>query len=127
MVYMSTSAERMRRLRERRAAEIESSGPAATVEDNLLAPSVRKTLAALELGEQDAAAGRLAFAYAVTIDAADKPAAALRWLGPELLKALEALGATPAARARLPKTEPQRAGVSKLDQLRQRSIRQDRP
>ena len=123
MAVMSTSAERMRRLRERRAAEMEAGGPQVRDADELLAPDVRATIAALELGGQDAAAAQLALALANAIDVADKPAAALRWLGPELLKCLESLGATPAARARLPKPERPRL-PGKLDQLRTVHARQ---
>ena len=103
---------------------MEAGEPRVRDADELLAPDVRATIAALKLDGQDAAAAQLALALANAIDAADKPAAALRWLGPELLKCLEALGATPAARARLPKREQPRAGVSKLDQMRTVHARQ---
>ena len=96
---VSTSTERMRRLRERRAALIEP-GPGAALRDadELLAPAVEETITALKLGERDTAAAQLARQYARTIDAAQDPAWAARWLGPLLLKALESLGATPMAR-----------------------------
>jgi hypothetical protein len=97
---MSTSAERMRRLRERRAASI-GSAPGAPLRDadELLVPAVEETLAALKLGERDAAAAQLARTYARVIDQAADQAQALRWVGPLLLKSLEALGATPLSRA----------------------------
>ena len=96
---VSTSAERMRALRARRAAEIEPTDhPGLRDADELLGPAVEETLAALKLTERDAAAAQLARRYAAAIDAAASPAAALRHLGPLLAKALEALRATPAAR-----------------------------
>lgn len=69
--------------------------------DRLLAPAVAKTIAALTLADEDAAAVRLAQQYAATIDAASDKAEAMAVLGPKLLACLEQLGATPAARARL--------------------------
>ena len=72
----------------------------------LLFPAVTATLASLGIdtadGSQDAAAAKLALQYAITIDRATPGkdyGYALRWLGPELHKILESLGATPAARA----------------------------
>jgi len=91
----------------------------------LLYPAVCETVASLELGSQDAAAAKLAKRYARIIDEANPGkdyAWALRWLGPELHKVLESLGATPAARAAIKRAEPKPAApaqVSKLDQLRQ--------
>lgn len=69
--------------------------------DGLLSPAVAATLAALPLEDKDNAAARLATVYASEIDAADAEARAevLRDLGPRLLAALDALGATPKARA----------------------------
>src|SRR5258707_6084763 len=67
----------------------------------LLAPAVAGTVAALTLTAADAAAVKLAQRYAAAIDDADNRAEVLEKLGPKLLAALEALGATPAARARL--------------------------
>ena len=103
---------------------MEAGEPRVRDADELLVPDVRATIAALKLDGQDAAAAQLALALANAIDVADKPAAALRWLGPELLKVLESLGATPAARARMPKPQaaPQRA--SRLDELRAVRARQ---
>lgn len=89
-----------------------------------LYPAVCETVDALDLdpGGRDAAAVKLAKQYARTIDEADPGkayASAIRWIGPELQRVLEALGATPAARAALTRTTPQApAQESKLDQLR---------
>lgn len=73
----------------------------------LIYPAVYETLAVLKLDPdgQDAAAAELAKRYARAIDEASeaKQANVLRWLGPELLKVLESLGATPAARAAINK------------------------
>jgi hypothetical protein len=63
----------------------------------LLAPAVNDTVAALTLAPEDAAAVKLAQRYAAAIDDGGD----LEKLGPKLLAALESLGATPAARARL--------------------------
>ena len=96
---MSTSTERMRRLRERRAALIEP-GPGAVLRDadELLAPAVEETRTALKLTERDTAAAQLARQYARVIDQATDQGYAARWVGPLLLKALESLGGTPMAR-----------------------------
>jgi len=93
----------------------------------MLYPAVCETIAVLKLDPDgaDAAAAKLAQQYARTID--DAPPGKehytrLRWLGPELQKILEALGATPAARAAImrgAKTEQPQAPVSKLDRLRE--------
>lgn len=96
---MSTSAERMRRLRERRAALLEPvDGPPLRAADELLAPAVEETLSALGLAPRFAAAAQLARQYAAAIDGARDEAAALRVFGPQLLKVLEALRATPMSR-----------------------------
>jgi hypothetical protein len=76
--------------------------------DQLLWPAVSETIAVLKLDPdgQDAAAAKLALQYARTIDEAPPGKeyfARLRWLGPELQKILESLGATPAARAAIKK------------------------
>jgi hypothetical protein len=97
----------------------------------LLWPAVQETLAALDLGSEDAAARKLAQRYAQVIDGlpdrgserAHDQAWALRWIGPELLKVLDALGATPESRARITKSgkggdKPGDAAPSQLDQLR---------
>jgi hypothetical protein len=68
--------------------------------DELLAPVVEESIAALTLSPEDAAAVRLVRRYAAAIDEAGT-AAALESFGPKLLAALNALGATPAARTRL--------------------------
>jgi hypothetical protein len=96
--------------------------------DDLLAPAVTATVKALTVAPEDAAAVRLVERYAATIDRAAQIAAdldeippedydtpkllatlqakveaqtVLETLGPKLLAALEALGATPAARSKL--------------------------
>lgn len=70
--------------------------------DKLMRPAVDETVRALGLEDIDAAVVKLAQSYADTIDAsignAKLYAWAIRWIGPELLKCLESLGATPAAR-----------------------------
>lgn len=94
----------------------------------LLYPAVCETIASLELDSKDAAAVKLAKQYARTID--EQPpgklyAGTIRWLGPELHKILESLGATPAARAAIKRGEGKDrppAQVSKLDRLRAASI-----
>lgn len=92
----------------------------------LLWPAVRATLASLGIstadGGKDAAAAKLALQYARTIDEAAPGKdyfARLRWLGPELHKVLESLGATPAARAAMKTAKPGAdAKPSRLQQLR---------
>lgn len=94
----------------------------------LLYPAVCETIAALGLGSEDAAAVKLARQYARTID--EQPpgklyAGAIRWLGPELHRILESLGATPAARAAIKRGERKdqpAAQVSKLDKFRAASL-----
>lgn len=113
---VSTSAERMRRLRARQAEGLEPAGGRGLRDAaELLSPAVEETLAALKLTERDAAAAQLALGYARTIDEAQDPAYAMRHLGPLLLKALEALRATPAARGAV---KPERGRPSKVTQLR---------
>jgi hypothetical protein len=89
----------------------------------LLWPAVSETVAVLKLDPdgQDAAAAKLALQYARTIDEAPPGkayAAAIRWLGPELLKVLAELGATPAARAAMKKTVKPDAKPNGLQKLR---------
>jgi hypothetical protein len=85
----------------------------------LLWPAVAETLIQLDLRPEDAAAKKLAQRYAQIIDQAADQAWALRWIGPLLLDALEALGATPAARARITKGgQHPDASPSRLAQLR---------
>jgi hypothetical protein len=115
---MTTSAERMRRLRERQKAALEPVPDAVPRDpDELLVPAVEQTIAALKLGERDGAVGALALRYAASIDAAADPAAALRYLGPLLHKALESLGASPASRKGAA-VRPERSAPSRLAQLR---------
>lgn len=91
----------------------------------LLYPSVYATVMSLDIDREgkDGGAAKLALRYARLIDEASdaKQANVLRWLGPELLKVLESLGATPASRAAITKGAKDKAPahVSKLDQLRE--------
>ena len=86
----------------------------------LLYPAVMQAIAELGLLGSDAAAVKLAQNYAKAIDQASgaKRATVLRALGPELLKVLEALGATPQARAALTRgqkaAEPKATGLAAL-------------
>src|SRR5258708_32494072 len=66
-----------------------------------LARAAAETAAAPPGAPADSAAVKLAQRYAAAIDDADNRAEALERLGPRLLAVLEALGATPAARAKL--------------------------
>lgn len=77
--------------------------------DELLSSAVGATLGALTLGPEDGAASRLARTLAEAIDQAEDRQDALERLGPKLLACLDALGATPAARARLRGGVPTRA------------------
>ena len=90
--------------------------------DQLLYPAVCETVAVLDLDPdgKDAAAVKLAKQYARVIDCASdaKQASILRWLGPELLKVLESLGATPAARAAMKKPKTGDARPNGLQKLR---------
>lgn len=88
--------------------------------DDLLAPAVAETIRNLEVAAEDAGAVRLATRYAAAIDAAAPELAGqvLNDLGPKLLACLEALGATPRARAAAGKGGAQR-GPSKLQALRE--------
>ena len=114
---MSTSTERMRALRARRAAAIEPAEDGGPRE--LLAPFVEQTLAALELDDKDAAAAQLAAVYARVIDSARDPAWAARWIGPLLLQALAELHATPASRKAGKPKEPAKRVPTRVAQLRQ--------
>ena len=87
-----------------------------------LESAVRVTIDALQLGDEDAAAAKAALMLAENIDAMTDKVYAMRWLVPELLKYLDALGATPAARAAIKKQaaggENGPAAVSWLEQQR---------
>lgn len=87
--------------------------------DALVAPAVAETVANLDLGPADAGTVRLTERLAAEIDSADPAmrATVLDRLGPRLLSCLEALGASPRARAQLGKGGTPRGG-GKLDQLR---------
>lgn len=67
--------------------------------DDLLAPAVAEAIASLPEEPRDAAAARLACAYAEAVDNASDPEKALADLGPKLLAVLDALGLTPRGRA----------------------------
>jgi hypothetical protein len=86
--------------------------------DKLLAPAVERTLGELHLGPIDDAVATLAQRYAAAIDQADDDDA-LEDLGPKLLAALQALNATPAARARRRPQGGGDAGPNRLQALRQ--------
>ena len=122
-----TAAERMRKMRERQAAAgvpQRNGGPRDAAE--LLAPAVAEAIAALDLDDSDAAAAKLAMRYAETIDASDSPGWAYRWLAPQLLDTLDALGASPRGRARLKLVKPAPPRPpSRLDQLREQWGRDD--
>jgi hypothetical protein len=81
----------------------------------LLLPTVQHTIANLTLRPEDSAAATLAERYAASIDADPEQ---LKDLGPRLLATLEALGATPHARAAVSKGGAT-GGTTKLDQLRE--------
>ena len=84
----------------------------------LLWPAVSETLTQLDLGSEHAAAKKLAQRYAQIIDQTEDQKWAARWLMPLLLDALEQLGATPAAQARLKGGKTADAPVSQLAKLR---------
>ncbi len=84
----------------------------------LLGPAVAGAVAALTLAPADGAAVKLAQRYAAAIDDADNRAEALERLGPRLLAALESLGATPAARAKLKGGKEPGATEDPLQKLR---------
>lgn len=92
---------------------------------DMLWPAVAETLASLELDPEYSGAKKLAQRYAQVIDQHDDQAWAVRWIGPELLKALDALGATPDAKARIHAItkgggdSAGNAAPTRLDQLRQ--------
>lgn len=85
----------------------------------LLWPAVRETLTQVDQGSEHAAARKLAQRYAQVIDESKDQVYAMRWVGPLLLDALEALGATPVAKAALTKgAKPADGPESQLDKLR---------
>ena len=86
--------------------------------DSLVAPAVANVIQHLPLAAEDEAAATLARQYAAAIDEADYPEKALDDLGPKLLAVLEALGATPRARAQITKGTQTSAGPSELAKLR---------
>ena len=93
--------------------------PALRDASELLWPAVAETLSQLDVkGSEYAAARKLAQRYAQVIDGAEDEAWAMRWIGPLLLDALEQLGATPAARARLKGGKQGDAPVSQIAKLR---------
>ena len=118
-------------MRERRRAAIEAGDDAhLRSADELLAPAIAETLAALDLGNEHAAAAKVAERYAAVIDGAKDQAWAMRWLGPLLLDALGELGATPLAKAkqakgpkRLGGTTPNRVQALRLQHQASRSGR----
>jgi len=113
---MTTSAERMKRLRERQAAALAPvDDPGQRDPDELLLPSVDATIEALKLGPEHEAVAQLARRYAAAIDKAKDPAAALRALGPSLTKILQELQATPASR---PAKRPERGTPNRIAALR---------
>ena len=103
-------------MRERQAAALlPAEGHTPRDPDELLLPAVEETLAALELGERDAAAAQMARQYAKVIDTCRDAAWGYRWLGPLLLACLAELQATPASRKT---AKPAPRGPNRLDQLR---------
>ena len=120
---VSTSTERMRRPRERRAAAlVPIDGEPPHPGDEGLLPAVEESIAALELGGGDQAAAQLARQYARIIHGARDQAWALRRIGPHLQAALEALRATPTSRKEV---KPVPRQPSQLDRLR--AVRAHRP
>jgi hypothetical protein len=112
---VATSTERVRRMRERQRASLEPApGEVPRDPSELIAPFVEETLAALELGDQDAAAAQLARRYAAAIDCAADSSAALRAFGPPLTRLLSELQATPASR----KTASKPPGLKAVNPVR---------
>lgn len=107
-----------------------------TVRDasQLLYPAVQQAVAELGLLASDAAVVKLAQQYARVIDSqpghcrgcdgenctrSQTSAWAMRWLGPELLKVLESLGATPSARKNVKTAaEPPKSALVALREAR---------
>ncbi len=99
----TSSTDRVRAFRARQRAKLQADPDAARLRavDDMLAPAVRATVEALNLGPEDTAAAQVALQLARVIDQAADQAWAYRWLAPHMLAALEALNATPMARARV--------------------------
>lgn len=121
-----------------------TAAPTADTSDRKLVPAVEETLAHVVLQPEDAALARLALSYARTIDTAAAIAAqadripfdpdtadevkklrakvsahsTMADLGPKLQAALDALGATPKARASAGKAPTGGSGLSKLALMR---------
>ena len=115
---MSTSTERITRLRQRQAEALQADPDARLRDaDELLYPAVAASVEALGLGPEDTAAAQVALQLARVIDSARDQAWAMRWLAPNLMATLEALHATPMSRSKV-KKNPAPAGPSRLDQLR---------
>lgn len=91
--------------------------------DDCLLPACEMTIAALHLDEPPyQAVGAMLRVLARAIDEASDQAVAMRVLGPELRRLLEAVGGTPAARAKMPVKRPERPGPSRLSQLRNEHV-----
>jgi hypothetical protein len=86
--------------------------------EDTLAGAVAVSLAGMTLSPEDQGVRRLAEQYALQIDQAEDRARALEVLGPKLLAALDALQATPLARARVSKGVTP-SGPSPLDRIRE--------
>jgi hypothetical protein len=112
-LVMSTSGERMRRLRERQTAQLEAVPDPPEAAPGPMTAEVVRTLAALKLGDRQAAQAQLAREYAAVIDAARDRAAALARIGPPLARVLAEL-ARAAGRGR----PEQAARPNKVAQLR---------
>ena len=112
-----TPAERKAAQRARERARLEEGEHVLRAVDDMLGPAIAQTIAALDLGPEHAAAVKLAERYAKVIDRAQDVGYAARWIGPLLLEVLAELGATPAARAKLPR-KPDPKVPSQLDKLR---------
>lgn len=94
-----------------RGPGVDSDAPRPTTN----ATAVARTLAALDLPDEFAAVACLAETYAMQIDSAHGDPGIVREIGPKLLDALKALGATPATGAT--KAPPAAAPRSKLDRF----------
>lgn len=82
-----------------------------------LVKAVQAAVEALALAPADQGAVELALAYAAEIDHGETP---IDKVGPALLTVMEALGATPRARAALAKGVTSVSSTSPLDELRAR-------